>query len=130
MGPALLGCLVLLVVLIAIRRRNAADERDAPDAEEQNALDRGLSLLIKDISRDKAAPITPMAPALLPRPATPPRAARGTTPSDTVQVSRRLDALPAAASGFAPDDDAPTTLAVIPNRNGRLPGDVNGTSRS
>jgi len=134
MGAAICGCVALIAVLAAIHEQRRIKHRPKTAAEDQNALDRGLALLIKDISRHRDAPLAaarPIAPShssplLAPRPgpALPlhPRPARG-TPSDAVLIGTRLRALPEVpVVPPAPppdlfdlfdddDDDAPTTLA-------------------
>ena len=137
MGAAICGCVALIAVLAAIHEQRRLKGRPKTSPEDQNALDRGLALLIKDISRHRDAPVAPRttaAPMLAPRPgpALRPvsRPARG-TPADAVLVATRLRTLPveppvvpvmpSAPPPPAPanlfdlfdddDDDAPTTLA-------------------
>jgi len=112
MGTALCGCLVFLVVCFwyvrAARRRAAAAEA----ARQDNALDVGLALLIKDISRHAEAPRAPIAP-------------RTRTPQGTpIEVaSTRLRAVTSPAFAQSPlahlfdedDDDEPTAHAYRTN---------------
>jgi len=96
----------VVVVLLVLTRHRATRQRERAESAEQNALDRGLALLIKDLSRHRdSTPLVPMVPRA------PARGARG-TPSDAVVVATRLAAIrpvrPSTPSPFA--EDEPTTV--------------------
>jgi len=109
MGMALCGCLVLAVVVLGYRQLQRARQRAAATAaaNEKNALDLGLELLIKDISRH-TEPARPMMMSAAPRT----RTAQG-TPTDVASTRLRVAAIPPALANLfdEDDDDAPTAHA-------------------
>jgi hypothetical protein len=114
MGAALCGCLALVAVLVAYRHvRGVRQRAEAAETADQNALDRGLALLIKDISRHREAPREMIAPPPRQPISLPPRRPARGTPSDAVAVSARLGALAVVPTGFGDDEDAPTTIARV-----------------
>jgi hypothetical protein len=101
----------VVVVLLVMARHRATGQRERDESAEQNALDRGLALLIKDLSRNRdSTPLVPMVPT---------RGARG-TPSDAVVIASRLAAIqpipPSTPSPFAEDEPTTVVSAYIVNR--------------
>ena len=103
MGAALCGCLALVAILVVYRRARQRAAKEI-EAENENALDRGLALLIKDISRHRDAPLAARTITLPPLRAMPLRRAPRGTPTDlsTTPLPDPLD-----------DEEAPTTISSV-----------------